>query len=112
MSVSRSRGAIARATEIDRLRVALAGVLRETRVRRAYLFGSRATGRPTAGSDVDIWVEYPAKATFSLMDLCAIELRLQDVLRLPVHVLTDGDMLPHIRRIVERERVLIYGQAA
>jgi predicted nucleotidyltransferase len=51
----------------------------------AYVFGSRATGDATAGSDLDIAVLY--SAPLSLQELIRIEIRLEEAARIPVDLI-------------------------
>jgi predicted nucleotidyltransferase len=69
------------------------------RARNPRVFGSVARGDDTEGSDLDLLVE-TADGT-SLFDLAAIELALEDLLNVPVHVTTEGAL-----RGTLRERIL------
>jgi predicted nucleotidyltransferase len=73
------------------------------RARNPRVFGSVARGEDAEGSDLDLLVE-TADGT-SLFDLAAIELALEDLLKVPVHVTTDGAL-----RGALRERILADAQ--
>ena len=73
------------------------------RARNPRVFGSVARGEDAEGSDLDLLVE-TADGT-SLFDLAAIELELEQLLKVPVHVITDGAL-----RGALRERVLADAQ--
>ena len=73
------------------------------RARNLLVFGSVARGDDTEGSDLDLLVE-TVDGT-SLFDLAAIELELEGLLQVPVHVMTDGAL-----RGALRERILADAQ--
>ena len=58
-----------------------------------YLFGSFARGEGTAGSDIDLFLDYDAQKKFSLVDLVDIKLFLEERLGIEVDV-TTRDSLP------------------
>ena len=67
------------------------------------VFGSMARGDAGAGSDVDLLVELrPGR---SLLDLGALLMDLQDLLRRRVDVLTEAALHPRMREQVLREAV-------
>lgn len=69
------------------------------------VFGSRARGDDTPGSDLDILVSLEAGR--SLLDLVAIHQDLEDLLGYPVDVLTEGALSPYLReRILAEARTL------
>jgi predicted nucleotidyltransferase len=83
-------------------RNAIRRIVESNRARNARVFGSVATGEDHEGSDLDILVD--ALADTSLLDLGAIRAELQDLLGVPVDVLTP-DALP------ERMRSAVLAQA-
>jgi uncharacterized protein len=83
-------------------RDAIRRIVESNRARNARVFGSVATGEDHEGSDLDILVD--ALADTSLLDLGAIRAELQDLLGVPVDVLTP-DALP------ERMRSAVLAQA-
>jgi predicted nucleotidyltransferase len=83
-------------------RGAIRRIVESNRARNARVFGSVATGEDHEGSDLDILVD--ALADTSLLDLGAIRAELQDLLGVPVDVLTP-DALP------ERMRSAVLAQA-
>jgi predicted nucleotidyltransferase len=78
------RPSIAFARHRDTVRLIVAA----HRARNPLVFGSVARGEDVEGSDLDLLVE-TVDGT-SLFDLAAIELELEDLLKVPVHVITDG----------------------
>lgn len=68
-------------------------------IKRASLFGSYATGRATAKSDIDIYLE--VEDGFSLFDQAGVKIELQDILKKDVDVITGSDdkvFLDHVNR--------------
>lgn len=75
-------------------------------VSRAYLFGSVARGNATEQSDLDVLVELDKGAT--LFDHARMSWQLEDLLQHRVDVVTEGGLSPHIRPLIERDRILVY----
>ncbi|MDP9194018.1 MAG: nucleotidyltransferase family protein [Acidobacteriota bacterium] len=67
------------------------------------VFGSRARGEATAGSDLDLLVELERGR--SLLDLIALERELKSLLGIEVDVLTPGSISPYFRDDIEREAI-------
>ncbi len=74
---------------------------REGRIRNIWLYGSRALGKETTGSDIDICLE---AATLGMSELAVLEAQIDDLL-LPwkvdlvlLHQIDDPDLLAHIQR--------------
>lgn len=83
---------------------------REFKVKKLDLFGSLTRGAGTAGSDVDLLVEFeephlhPSKRFFGLLHY------LEDTLGCKIDLLTvSGLRNPYFRRKVLKERMNIYG---
>jgi len=84
---------------LHRYREIIRGAIARSRTRNPRIFGSVLRGEDVDGSDLDLLVD--ALPGTTLLDMAALQIELQEILGLPVDVLTPGD-LP--RRI--RERVL------
>jgi predicted nucleotidyltransferase len=65
------------------------------------VFGSRARGDASPGSDLDLIVEMERGR--SLLDLIALERELEAMLGIEVDVLTPGSISPYLRETIERE---------
>lgn len=65
------------------------------------VFGSRARGDASPGSDLDLLVEMERGR--SLLDLIALERELETLLGIEVDVLTPGSISPYLRDAIERE---------
>ena len=81
----------------------LVDIFREdARIQNVWLYGSRALGRESASSDIDLCIKGNA---LQLNDLFAIEMRIDDLL-LPwkvdlalKHLINNPELLEHIRRV-------------
>lgn len=62
------------------------------------VFGSAARGADVEGSDLDILVDALPGAT--LFDLGALQAELEDLLGVPVDLLTPGDLPPKLREAI------------
>ncbi|MGH2769120.1 MAG: nucleotidyltransferase family protein [Actinomycetota bacterium] len=70
------------------------------------VFGSRARGDARPDSDLDLLVA--VKPGTSLWDLIGISQDLEDLLRIKVEVVTEGDLHPYLRdRILQEARPLV-----
>ncbi|GAB3790669.1 hypothetical protein GCM10028818_61100 [Spirosoma horti] len=78
-------------------------------VRKAYLFGSQARGESTNGSDVDILVEL--EPTVSLFDFVRMKLQLEDILHMPVDLISANGLSPYIKPYIDQDKMLIYEKA-
>lgn len=81
-------------------------VLKEYGIKKAALFGSIVKGEGTEDSDIDILVEMPETAT--LLELAALKIELEEILKKNVDVLT-YDSLHHLLKdniLQEQETVL------
>lgn len=75
-------------------------------VTQARVFGSRARGDGRPNSDLDLLVDV-APGT-SLFDLLEAQHELQELLGIPVEVLTQGELHPRLRdQILEEARPLV-----
>ena len=78
-------------------------ILRDTGVKRAALFGSRARGQASSSSDIDILVELEERKT--LLDLIALKNHLEQAVRLKVDLITYKSLSPLIRDAILREQI-------
>lgn len=77
-------------------------------VEKAWLFGSYAQNEQTENSDIDILVRFDETENVSLLAHVKIMYELQDLLGIPVDLVTDGTLLPSIAECVDKEKILIY----
>lgn len=80
--------------------------------RRVFLFGSTAASDAGEGSDVDILVELKAAGERPPLGLrwFALERELAERLGRPVDLVSDAALNPHLRKHVDRHKVLLYAE--
>ncbi len=78
-------------------------IVERHRARNARVFGSVLSGCDVDGSDLDLLVDPLPKAT--LLDLGGMQAELEDLLGVPVDVLTPGELPARYRDRVLREAV-------
>lgn len=74
-------------------------------VQALAVFGSTVRGSAREDSDVDIWVRFAGPATAS--QYFGLQFRLEDLLGLPVDLVTDRALRPELRPYIEREAVRV-----
>lgn len=84
-------------------REAIRRVVEAHRARNARVFGSVLHGGDTEGSDLDLLVDPLPGAT--LLDLGRLQVDLEEMLGVPVDVLTPGDLPAKFRNRVLQEAV-------
>jgi len=80
-------------------------VLKLHNVKRAAVFGSFARGEEKEDSDIDILVEF--KGEKSLLDLVALKIELENILKRKVDVLTYNSLHPLLKDEILREQKVI-----
>ncbi|MEY4069025.1 MAG: hypothetical protein RLZZ332_1361 [Actinomycetota bacterium] len=89
---------------IDAKREDIRRIVLANRGKLVYLFGSLARGDDSGASDVDLLVEFDDNG--SLFDLMHIEDEVEQLLGMPVDVVSAGGLLPRDEHI-RREAILI-----
>lgn len=84
-------------------RVAIREIALSHKVSRVLVFGSVVHGDDIEGSDLDLLVDPLPGAT--LFDLGAIQIELEEMLGIPVDVLTPGDLPTRFREQAIKEAV-------
>ena len=80
-------------------------------ISKAWLFGSSARGEDHEGSDVDILIQFMPDAKMGLAYFAMI-CDLEDLLKRPVDLVVDGDLLPFAQESANRDKILIYERTA
>jgi uncharacterized protein len=81
------------------------GTLYQMGVVSLAIFGSVARDEARTDSDVDVLVEFALPVTFDrYMD---IKLYLEDLLQLPVDLVTSSSLKPQLKAVVEREAIRV-----
>ena len=92
-------------SQIEKYKKSILKVLEKHEVRRASLFGSIVREELTDQSDIDILVEF--KGTKSLLDLAALKMELEEVLKCEVDILTFNSIHPLLKDQILAEQVEI-----
>ena len=71
------------------------------------VFGSVARGEDTPASDLDLLVDHRPGGVMSLLDLSAMDAELEDVLGVPVQVMTPASLAPKVRARAELKAVAV-----
>lgn len=78
-------------------------VAREFPIEKIELFGSYANGTSTSKSDVDLLVEFKKDAIVTLLTICGIKERMEELLNIPVdiiHAPIPKDSILEIEKVV------------
>ncbi len=87
---------------------AQAGAIRAMGATSLYLYGSTAGNAATAGSDLDLFIEYDPALRFNAFDLVGIKLLLEDRLGLPIDLTTRDGLHPFLRDRIEAQAVRVF----
>lgn len=78
-------------------------IAKEYPVVKIQLFGSYAEGKNNPDSDVDILIEFDSVAVVTLLTLCRIKNQMEELLKVPVDVITlpiPEDSMLEINKVV------------
>ncbi|MFM9942218.1 MAG: nucleotidyltransferase family protein [Hyphomicrobiaceae bacterium] len=73
-----------------------------------YVFGSRSRGNSDDESDLDVFVDYDPKQTFSLFNLVRIKRALEALTGVPTDVTTRDSLRPETRAEIEADAVRVF----
>ncbi len=79
-------------------------------VDKAWVFGSFSRGEEQADSDVDIMISLIPGTRLGLK-FFAMNLELEQLLKRPVDLVIEGDLLPFAENTANRDKVLVYARA-
>ena len=91
-------------TEISAL---IAPVAADFGIHKMSIFGSYARGDKTDKSDIDFHI-IDRGSLRGLFRLAAFEIALEELLKIPVDVVTTGGLFDDVRENVQREEIVIY----
>ena len=91
---------------VEELRRLISPIAESHGVESVSLFGSFSRGTATAESDVDLKIEKGQLR--SLFQLCGFRLAVEDVLHLPVDLITDEASDREFLKMIEKDEVLLY----
>lgn len=81
---------------------------RESRIDKAWIFGSYARGQQSAESDLDIMIKIRGGGKFSLFDFSEIQFQLENVLGINVDIVEEDALISFVQETIIAERMLIY----
>ncbi|WP_420461439.1 nucleotidyltransferase family protein [Neolewinella sp.] len=82
---------------------------KDSKVDRAFLFGSYSRGTQSTVSDIDILISFDEAAKATIFDLVGIKLDLEDIFQRPVDLVQKGTEYDHVKESMEADKVLVYG---
>ena len=82
--------------------------LPQTRIVRAWVFGSFARGEETDASDLDLLVEYDKSEGLSLLGIIRYKLDMESLIGREVDLVENGFLKPFVKDSVEKDKYLIY----
>ena len=91
---------------IDQIQSIVSPIAKAHGVSSVALFGSYATGKASADSDVDFKIEKGQLR--SLFQICGLRLALEDALQLPVDLITSESSDKAFLESIAKEEVLLY----
>lgn len=91
--------------KIENIKGKILNVLKQYNVKKASLFGSIVRGEASDKSDIDLLIEFEGRK--SLLDLAALKLELQELLKWKVDVLTYKSIHPSLKECILKEQMII-----
>ncbi len=91
--------------KIENIKGKILNVLKQYNVKKASLFGSIVRGEASDKSDIDLLIEFEGRK--SLLDLAALKLELQELLKWKVDVLTYKSIHPSLKESILKEQMII-----
>ena len=92
-------------SQIEKYKEIILEILKKHEVKKASLFGSIVREEMTTNSDIDLIIEF--KGDKSLLDLAALQIELEEKLKLKVEVLTYNSIHPLLKDQILAEQVEI-----
>ena len=92
-------------SQIEKYKDILLEILKKHEVKKASLFGSIVRKEMTIDSDIDLIIEF--KGDKSLLDLAALQIELEETLKLKVDILTYNSIHPLLKDQILAEQVEI-----
>ena len=92
-------------SQIEKYKEILLEILKKHEVKKASLFGSIVREEMTTDSDMDLIIEF--KGDKSLLDLAALQIELEEMLKLKVDILTYNSIHPLLKDQILAEQVEI-----
>lgn len=93
---------------VEEVKEKITPILKQSGVEYAGVFGSVARGEAKADSDIDILVRF--EKIPSLVQFIRLENELKDALQTEVDVVVEGSEKPLIKKAIEKDLAVVYGQ--
>jgi len=87
----------------------LGDYFKNSKVKKAYLFGSFARKEQTPKSDIDVMIEFDESKSPTLLDMVEVKLDLEELLQRPVDLVQKGSEYRHIKDTFNRDKILVHG---
>ncbi len=84
------------------------GILMQSGIKSAEIFGSRARGDNRPDSDIDILIQFEEGKTLGLFEFVALERKLSETLGVKVDLITRDSLSPHIKSFILKDLKTIY----
>jgi len=96
-----------KAYNIAEISTLVAPIAADFGIRKMSVFGSYARGDSTDISDIDFHI-IDRGSLRGLFRLAAFEIALEELLKIPVDVVTTGGLFDDVRENVQREEIVVY----
>jgi len=73
-----------------------------------YLFGSTVRNEATAGSDIDLFIDYDEAKAFSLIDLVGIKQYLEERIARKIDITTRDSLHPMLKGDIEKSAYRVF----
>lgn len=91
--------------DFETIKQEISPVLRNNGVSRSFVFGSYARNKATDKSDLDLLLSFHEPK--SLLELVALQFKLEDTLGIKVDIVTEDSLNPGLRPYVDREKIQV-----
>ncbi len=93
--------------DIAKIKNKITPILKSHDVKKAAVFGSFVRGEQNKKSDIDILIEFKNDNDKSLLDLVALKLDLEEVLKRKVDVVEYPTIKPLLRKSILKDQALV-----
>ncbi|MFZ1720819.1 MAG: nucleotidyltransferase domain-containing protein [Candidatus Moraniibacteriota bacterium] len=90
---------------LESIKIDLIPLLRSNDASQSFVFGSYARNDAHEGSDLDLLLSFRTRK--SLLDLVALQLKLEEKLGMKVDIVTEESLHPRLRPLVDREKIRV-----
>ncbi len=90
---------------LESIKIDLIPLLRSNDASQSFVFGSYARNDAHEGSDLDLLLSFRTRK--SLLDLVALQLKLEEKLGMKVDIVTEESLHPRLRPLIDREKIRV-----